>query len=1470
MLSCDLTVSSKGPPMRSPVSMPNAARFSPPLHWAIACFIFTLYVSPAVASEPSPFVTPVRRDSLDPAAFAQWCAGQETAISAEAARQGAQEVLWTADSRPEWRGVEFGTERTAGVRHLRLGVREPIRVGTLLVRGGAVPCVLKADAAYPGDLANDSLWTPAERLPRTSPSSREDYDIWVLPANTNSRAIRFTHLSAPADTNPAGWLGGVALLSDRMANVAPQGAVFTASRPEAASRLIDQTNDRQWMPWDNGEKGGPVRISPEHPEIITVTWPEPVRLRGLCLLWAGMGAADVQAYVGKETKALQRTPDADWATVGSSDSLDPLYPLPLGTNWIDFHKEVVTPAIRLRITKGSSANHPHIADRLKEGKLVWLGELMALTPLTDAPLATALLKTEPTETPPPIPVRFKLDRPGLVTLVIEDSQGTRVRNLVSETPFPAGDNVVWWDGSDDLLRDPDAARHGLYSIPSRAVAPGRYRVHGLVRKPLTLTYQQSIYSAGKPAWETADKTGCWMTNHTPPTSIACVPAGLAKVADGAPLVFMGAFVAEGGHGLQWVKENGGKVGGQGWVGGNWTGAPTLAFDRGSKRVADHLCYAASIWEGELRITAKTPDLRDKPIVQRRLGDDPSPDRRPKDQPPVPVLEEFDGGDRQYVLAGTAAYDGLIACSLIRQNEVQLIRADSGEVERRLTVTNPRGVAFDRNGHLLVLSEKSLLRFTDPAKPTPMISTGLEDPRHVAVDEAGALYITDRGTSHQVKIFTPTGEPKGAIGKPGAPAVGPYDPLHLNNPNGLGIDSEGRVWVAEDDFHPKRVSVWSPGGELLNAYYGPGEYGGGGVLDSADPKRFFYKGLEFALDREHGADRLVRVFYRPSPLLQAHYGPFSPDTPLYPSQQPNVRYFTSCFTHNPTNGDQVSFLWRDADGKVSLVAALGSPHDWAILKTDPFRPRWPEGVDPTGDRWRNPAAFAWTDANADGLPQPDEVQMTKVECAGVINQTDLSFVVARFGEKTVRFPATGFTAHGAPQYDLSKPEILLDGAQSPTSSGGDQAMTNGGWTIHTVAPKPFSPYGLGGSFHGQARWTYPNVWPGLHASHEAAVPDRPGMVIGTTRLLGGWIRPTGEAGPLFAINANMGNMYLFTADGLFVATLFHDIRLRPNWAMPTAEPGMDVSNVSLHDENFWPSITQTASGEIYLVDGARVSLVRVDELDSIHRFEGAPVNVTTDDLAACQNWLTQREAARQSTRGTGRIKVALRASAPTVDGQLEDWPASTDWAVIDRRGTRANFDSNSKPYDASAALAISGDSLFIVWKTNEKDLLRNSGETPLALFKTGGALDLMLATNPAAPADRRDPVPGDQRLLITLVDNQPQARLYRARVPGTPKPVPFSSPWRTINLDQVEDVSKEIQLAAGGEGAYEVRVPLKLLGWTPSAGQSYRGDVGLLRGDGRQTTQRVYWSNKATAITSDVPSEAELLPRLWGEFAVENE
>ncbi|WP_047814393.1 NHL repeat containing protein [Rhodopirellula islandica] len=1452
------------------------------------------------------FETPLQTADLDTDGLADWFSGQETPIAPSDCPRGPIDVVWTQQDQPDWHGLRFGRQKLPGTRHLRIGLNRPIEIGTVIVRGGGTLSVLKPDAAYPGDLGDDDQWIPAERLsdavasPNSASSKRsrtqvvstsevlaDEYAFWLLPVSTKTRALRFTHHATAIERDPSGYLGGVWILSERVANVAPQGVAVSGSHPESIERVLNGTNDRMWNTWANAEKNVPTGdvVDEAHAEWMMVAWKRPVELSGVALLWNGFDAAAVEVYTGDFSQPPTSAPESSWKKVSSGEDLDAMYPRPLVPHWLAFDDLERTTAVRLKMTAPSTSKHEHLRTHIAGGRRVWLGELAAIKPLHEAPLSP-LVQSEQSTVHPPIPIHFQIAKPGVVTLVINDENGQRVRNLISETPFPAGSHTVWWDASDDVTRDLDSPRHGLYQIPTRLVGPGSYTVRGLWRDPLKLVYEMSVYSDGNPAWETDDGTGCWMTNHTPPTSVAFVPGD--RTADGKPLLFMGAYVSEGGHGLQWVREDGTKVGGQGHVGGHWTGAPTLSVDTGEHAIDDDLCYVASVWEGELRITAKTKSLADREIYKQSLGADPRPSSLPNDEQPT-ALEGFDGGDRKFVLAGTATHDGHMYLSFPRQNELRLIDVRSSQQTGSVPVDQPRGMAFDDQGRLLVLSDTRLLRakVSAPTSRSDFEDIGiesLEDPRHITIDAAGRIYISDRGSSHQIKVFAADGNLLRSIGKPGPPTVGPYDPLHINTPNGIAIDSQGHVWVAESDFRPKRISIWNPhwnsqqGATLVKAFYGPGEYGGGGVLDPVDQTRFYYKGLEFRLDWKEGTDELVRVFHRPADWLRGHYTSYSPDTPLYPnlaSENEVVqadRYFTSCYTTNPTSGDRIAFVWLDHPDRAQLVAGIGAAQSLSLLKQAEFRVCWPKGLNPNGPAHQNQALFAWSDLNGDERMQPNEITMRRGDSGGVTIKNDLSAVFSRLDKQAVQIPAHIDSTTKVPTYAIESPVLLVDGAHGAVSSGGDQALTApNGWTMLTNAPEPFSAHGLGGALHGKAVWSYPSLWPGLHASHEAAVPDRPGMVIGHTRLLGDTIHPDGQGGDIFCVNGNMGNMYLFTADGLFVATLFHDIRLRPTWSMPRAIRGMDVSDTSLHDENFWPSITQTIDKQVHLVDGARSSIVRIDGLESIRRFPAQNIRVTADDLLAARKWFDDAERTRQANALLKPLSISIRATPPTVDGDLSEWSGDTDWAVIDRRGQRANFNSDSKPYNAVAAVSLSNGKLFGAFRTSEKDLLRNSGLSPTSLFKSGGCLDLMLATgletNPKAP---REPQAGDIRLLVTQVEGKTRAMLYRAVVPGTIEPEKFSSPWRTITLDVVQDVSDSVQLATNSAGHYEFSIPLRLLDWKPQAGQTYRGDVGVLRGNGRETTQRVYWSNKATAITSDVPSEAQLSPSLWGTFQVEKE
>ncbi|HCE46959.1 MAG TPA: hypothetical protein DET40_25715 [Lentisphaeria bacterium] len=1411
----------------------------------------SLFGQDAKLPAASLFDSPVTREDLDRSAFTQWLDGKEDKVFNEGREAEPSRVIWTRNSRPEWNGVSsFADGKTLGPRHLRIGFTKPVQVGTVITAGNCRVGVLKPDAKYPGDIADASQWLPAERIAGDKISKEgSGFLTWVLPPNTQTQAIRFTHEPKATDRSYAGSLGGVYLLSGRFANLAPQARIMASVNENKTGVIANEWSDC-WSAWDNWNDSIPPKPISEQAPWVMLTWPEPVAISGLAALFGGFGAAEVQTFAGSKDKNPAEAVDSDWKLVKAFKDLQSWYPLQLPLQMMDFGTTVTTKAIRIRMTKVAPESHPHLNGNAKNGLRVWLDELIVLRQLGADPLTAALpKKVEEVKVHPPIPVNFKLKEPGYATIVIEDANGKRIRNLVSETPFPAGDNVAWWDGMDDVGRDPAAASHGLYHVPGVFVAPGTYKVRGLSYKSIDLFYEFPVYTAGAPAWNTADNTGAWLSNHTPPCCTLFVPASRNHY--DKDLIYIGSHVSEGTHGLAWVDLEGRKVGGINWVGGHWTGAQMLALDSGAKADKNTILFVGSNFEGELRLTAMT---------------------RSGEKPVFKIGKKEDGN--KYDIAGMAVRDGMLVCSLPKSNKLIYIDAANGKQSGETNITEPLGIAFDSKGSLLVISEKKVLRYTmtnpppkELPKPDIMVSKGLDQPVQIAVDNTDAMFISDRGASHQVKIFTAEGKQMRSLGKAGIPKAGPYDPMHMNNPAGLTVDNKGRVWVTEQDEQPKRVSVWQYDGTLEKAFYGPAEYGGGGNLDPQDKTLFYYKGMEFKLDWEKGVDKLTNIYWRPdgTNMLPEGFGVGGfPQTAIYANGR---KYFTNCYNSNPTNGASLVTVWIEKDGLARLAAMIGRANDWGLLKTDKYSSCWPAGIDFKGDYWKNQAFCIWTDLNDDGQFQQEEVKITKASPGGVVIMSDLSAVVSRLDEKAMRFPAAKFTAGGAPIYSLDSAEVLAKDVQGPASSGGDQALAHpDGWTIFTAVPKPYSQLSVAGVFKGEAKWSYPDPWPGLHASHEAQCPDRPGMLIGTTRLLGDFVTPrNSNAGPLWCVNGNMGPMFLMTVDGLFVSTLFKDVRQGTSWSMPVAQRGMRMNDITPHDENFWPSITQTKDGKVYIVDGGRTSLVRVDGLEMIQRLPDSEVKVTEADLKKAQEYFTVQEALRQAAQGRKSLLVSISKAAPVVDGKLDDWKES-DWASIDKRGTAANFNSNSKPYDVQAAAMISGDRLYVAYRTGDKDLLRNTGEKINAIFKTGGCLDLMLSTNPAANPKRADPVAGDLRLLVTKIKEKPIAVLYRAVVPGTPEKdrVPFSSPWRTINFDKVEDVSDKVQLA-GIEGSFEISVPLSVLGLNPVGLKRVKADLGVLRGDGFQTLQRVYWSNKATGITSDVPSEAALSPNLWGEW-----
>jgi len=786
---------------------------------------------------------------------------------------------------------------------------------------------------------------------------------------------------------------------------------------------------------------------------------------------------------------------------------------------------------------------------------------------------------------PPIPLTLTLKEGGYVTLVIEDAEGRRVRNLVSETWFPAGQSTIWWDGQDESnmipRQIPGVASY--WDISGNPVKPGTYRVRGLYRKAVDLHYEFAVYSGeAHPPWHTPDARGAWLADHTPPSATLFLPGT-------EPRVCISSFVAEAGEGLVWVDLDGHRVTGVRSIGGGggWWGADYLARDAGEKPVPGITAYSGGAWEHYLEVWAMGGNRK--------------------------ILTHTFPDQAKTGMGGLAVQNGLIAVSLPAMHQVLFADAAGGKEYGTAPLASPRGLAFDAQGRLLALSGKQLLRLTLPAPAEGMAPTatatlvsGLEDPHGLALDGQGNIYISDWGNSHQVKVFSPEGKFLRAIGKPGAPSLGHYDPQHMDSPKGLTITPDGHLWVAEHSYVPKRVSVWALDGGFVKAFYGPNQYGGGGCLDPKDKTRFYVHGngggMEFKLDWQTGASELVDIYYRPGAT-----GVTLPDFPQFPLYAHGRQYLTNCYTSGPTNGENVAALWLLRDGVAVPVAAVGSANHWTALRDPALKATWPAGVDLNGDPAANAATFVWSDLNDDGQVQPEEVHMVRSAVGSANIGGDLSVVLSSL----LKLSPVGFTPAGAPIYDLSKGTVLAPGGRAAGTSGGGQVVDGrNGWTVMTWPPEPL-PNGslLAGAQHGKLRWTYPCPLLGLHNSALSQPPKSPGEMIGATRLLGLTLNPRGTYEELWAINGNMGVVYLLTTDGLFVATLFKDCRTTSAWPNEVKRDQL-VNDFSLGQECFYPSITQASDGNIYLAAGQPTTcLFRIDGLETIQRLPDSMLTVS---------------------------------------------------------------------------------------------------------------------------------------------------------------------------------------------------------------------------------------------------------------------
>ena len=1049
--------------------------------------------------------------------------------------------------------------------------------------------------------------------------------------------------------------------------------------------------------------------------------------------------------------------------------------------------------------------------------------------------------------PGTLPLRVELPKgaQSFFALAVNDEAGKRIRALPGDCrikDYQTGDDArkveVLWDCLDD---------HG------KLVSPGKYRVIGLTRGEITPVYEMCFYNPGTPPWGTVNGRGAWGADHSPPTAVAAA----------GDWIVLGWAGAEGGSGIIGVGPDGLKK----W--GEHQGALALAGD-------EQFAYLMlnDFWAGKRGLgRLGKSDGSYKPFMV-------------DGKPELPVaLETVFGGHPPGEVRGMAAHGGRLVLAL-SGGKLAVLDASSArllevlDAKSPLTLPSPQGgegrvrVAFSREGKLYALLGGQLHAVdVETGAAKPLATPGVGDARALAVDRDGNIAVADMGPDSQVKVFTSAGLLAYTAGKKGGrPLHGAFDPEGMSHVSAIAVDAQGLIWAVENWEYPRRVSVWAKDGKLVRDYIGNTAYAACGTfLHDQDPELGYAGPVEMKLDKASRRWNVTQVLWAPDPAK----GEGFPVTGGLPQPQR--------FTSN-ASGQAHEYLFNHAwDLETAYTVYMLRGGRWQPVSAICLVGHVTGALGQGGAGDKEPAGeFAglnaydgcfWNDTNKDGIAQRSEcviVPARKPGQKGKGGESPLSLQngwggrmgrdLAIYSNGIVRYKPVSFTDDGAPIYGPEGMEAL------GVSDRGDLIPVEDEKVLLVLSS---TGYGETSYVRGLELGTWKELWRytsyshGVHGSHHASMPE-PGKIIGANKICG-VARINGEVGSVFAIRGNLGEDFLMTCDGLYVGALFRDSRL-PGPALPEREEelvGKPVPQLTEGGEPFNGWFGRQADGKVRMltgIPGQAAMIVEVQGLDSIKRFKGPKIEVDQAALVKAE----QANAARAAEQAARKQYVVKRVpKPPAIDSGAEDW----------RRLPAFDIGREGSPEKAQARLAYDDKCLYVFFEVNDDSPWRNEGKDVARLFKTGDAVDLQFSTAPAAKKED-SPGPSDVRLLFAPLDGKPVCVLLKPVDKEAPpeKAYKYHSPVGDKHFDRVEKLT-DAKIAVTVEPhkyRVEAAVPLTALGLKPAAGLVIRGDAGFISSDAQGTVNvaRTYWSNRATNLTNDEPSEAWLYPATWGEFKFE--
>jgi hypothetical protein len=1002
-------------------------------------------------------------------------------------------------------------------------------------------------------------------------------------------------------------------------------------------------------------------------------------------------------------------------------------------------------------------------------------------------------------------IKFDTPEEGYVSMIIKDGAGKIVRHLVNNVKFPKGANEAAWDGLTELN----------WQTPGKPVKPGTYTIEALFHPQFTIELKGWAGSAGNPPWHT-HPTGDWGGDHGPPTACA---------AD-SERVYLGWAMSESGRALVacdlkgkvlWRKKFGGSSSSKALAADAATGnLYVLGGDGHGVALKGATLYKLTGQDGSVLPWPGDTAILDVAALIKAAG----------------VEKPMEGA------TSVAAANSRVFLSFSDNNIILALDGKSGAVLQSFTIPRPvmmaplgegilavaSGGGYDKTDKPLVAGDAVYLLDTKTGKSTHLNTPGLTGVLGVAADGKGRLYVGCGEPRNQVLVLDRDGKLLRTIGRDGGRALlGPWQSDGMRFLSAMAVDGEGKLWVTESDDWPRRFSAWNTEtGKLVDEFFGPAHYGAiGAAINPDDPMVMAGLGCEWRIHPETGRATCEGVITRDGMGNSAYV------------RGANGRlYFLT--TTKWTSGSvdvpagSLNIFERTGPGEYKHRAAF----DFKIAKP--------------GDKDPGETSY-WADVNGDGQRQENEI--TRAE--GVLQfapwhlQAWTDFTL-QSGDKVFR--PTGFTACGAPLFNLAKPQLMpTPGVVSADGKvamgvGGDWGKINSWFTAYDMKTK-------------EELWRYPNTFVGVHGSHFAPTYTIPGLFRGSFGPVAALSLPD-PVGDVWVITTNYGEWHVLTKDGFYLTSLFNGYY--QNWRWPEkAVPGADMTDCpsGAGGEDFGGTITVAKDGKVYAQSGHTAYwLLEVKGWDKVIRLPKSQVAITEADIPAAAK--IREELLQAVSEQKSRVTVK------TLTPKFTSGNLGADFA----NGEFVRFEKGPDTA-VTVGCAWDAENLYVGWQVKDATPWVNGASAPESLYATGDTVDLQIGLGEAANPKRTEPALGDIRVSIGNFKGGPKAIGYR-KVSERKQPKTFSSGIvAAYPMDWVGELNaKDLKVTTTKDGyTVQVALPWSELGRCPKSGESVKLDFGATYGDpkGLDTMLRNHWSNQRTGIVNDEVHELMMEPAFWG-------